>query len=147
MDPYYHVTIHPAPKILPPPRAVRLLDIEVSGIAIGSPDLPATMEVSFEDAERALAELPRLYIEPDGAFSWCQPDNPIRWRLEGTLYDGGHRLVYVDLKGTGYCDQFDRFLNCLGSSSEAFVFQLPQFGVFLDKDELQRYVRQSANNG
>lgn len=90
--------------------------------------------VTFDDAMAALADLPRMYLEPDGSLLWTGENNSAeRWQVDGNLYDGGPALAYVDLKGECPVDAFDALLRCLGWPTVALVFQLRREGVFVDE--------------
>jgi len=43
----------------------------------------------------SLAQLPRLYFEPDGSLVWSGQD----WQIDGMLYDRDGVVQYADLKG------------------------------------------------
>lgn len=49
----------------------------------------------FDQVADCLAQLPRLYFEPDGSLVWAGQD----WQIDGMLYDRDGVLQYADLKG------------------------------------------------
>ena len=49
----------------------------------------------FDDVADSLAQLPRLYFEPDGSLVWSGQD----WQIDGMLYDRDGVVQYADLKG------------------------------------------------
>lgn len=104
----------------------------------GSGPGPAVFARSFEDVAGALAGLPRMFVEPDGAFVWVASAEP-NWQLDGVLYDGAAGLWYVELKGRCPRVQFDELLGALGWPQTPVVFQLVREAVTLDEDEFRRY--------
>jgi hypothetical protein len=99
----------------------------------------AGLSVSFDDASRRLARLPRMYLEPDGSFVWTgTAESGTAWQLDGNLIDRGLQLDYVELKGTCPPAQFDEMLTALGWPAAPLLFQLPQRGVFLEEAQFRR---------
>jgi hypothetical protein len=103
---------------------------------------PASLSVpcgcSFEDAAAALAELPRMYCEPDGSFVWVSEQGEPSWQIDGNLYDRDQRLLFVDLKGTCPAHRFDELLRTLGWPETPLVFQFVREAVFVDEAEFRR---------
>ncbi len=98
----------------------------------------AVFPVTFEQAEAALAALPRLFIEPDGSFVWVADDAQRSWQIDGNLYDRDGRLVYVEVKGRCPADAFDQLLRALGWPAVPLVFQLIREAVYLDEAAFRR---------
>jgi hypothetical protein len=94
---------------------------------------------SFEEVAAALAALPRMFIEPDGAFVWVASGEPT-WQLDGVLYDGAAGLWYVELKGRCPQAQFDELLRSLGWPEAPVRFQLVREAATLDEDAFRRRV-------
>jgi hypothetical protein len=103
-----------------------------------------TFAVSFEVAAAALAELPRMYVEPDGAFVWTPADTTPACRMEGVMYDRAGRLLYVDVAGECPPASFDGFLAALGWPATPLVFQLVREAVFLDEPSFRRHAELTA---
>ncbi len=97
------------------------------------------MHVSFEQAAARLRQLPRLFLEPDGALLWVSGPAEPAWQLEGCLYDRRGRVMYVELVGTCTSDAFDRLLEVFDWPRSQFVFQLRQYAVFLDEAQWRRF--------
>ena len=95
--------------------------------------------VSFEDAGLALAQLERMYFEPDGSFVWTSARSEPRWQVEGNLFDRNGRLLFADLKGTCPNEQLDRLLAALGWPRTPLVFQLVREAICLAEPEFRRY--------
>jgi hypothetical protein len=95
--------------------------------------------VTFEQAEAALAALPRLFIEPDGSFVWVADDAQRSWQIDGNLYDRDGRLVYVEAKGSCPADAFDQLLRAVGWPAVPLMFQLIREAVYLDEATFRHY--------
>jgi hypothetical protein len=99
-----------------------------------SPSGPSPLPVTFDAAYAALAELPRMFIEPDGSFVWTgAADDRSAWQVDGNLIDQGATLAYVELKGACPEERFDTLLKALGWPAQPLLFQLPSEGVLLDE--------------
>jgi hypothetical protein len=97
------------------------------------------LTVSFEKAFAALAQLPRLFIEPDGSFVWRGTDDAGEaWQVDGNLIDRGDALAYVELKGTCPSERMDEILRALGWPETPLAFQLPRAGLVLTEAEFRR---------
>jgi hypothetical protein len=94
---------------------------------------------SFEQVVEALARLPRMFVEPDGAFVWVATGEP-GWQMDGVLYDGAARLWYVELKGRCPQAKFDELLSALGWPETPVAFQLVEEAVALDEQGFRRRV-------
>lgn len=77
------------------------------------------LPVSLENATDRLRELPRMFLEPDGSFLW----NAGMWQLEGTLYDDGRILRYVELRGACPLHAWEIFLSALGASFQSVTLE------------------------
>ncbi|HVX15856.1 MAG TPA: hypothetical protein VHC22_32030 [Pirellulales bacterium] len=99
---------------------------------------PALFARTFEEVSARLAALPRMFVEPDGAFVWVAADGPT-WQLDGVLYDGAGRLWYVELKGRSPQKEFEEFLSALGWPQTPVVFQLVREALLLDEPEFRRH--------
>lgn len=93
---------------------------------------------SFEKVSEALARLPRMFIEPDGAFVWVGGGEP-SWQLDGVLYDGAAGLWYVELKGWCPEARFDELLGTLGWPETAVTVQLVREAISLGEGEFRRH--------
>lgn len=135
----------------------------------------AVLPVTFEQAETALAALPRLFIEPDGSFVWVgercgrgdantpgltprgSPGTPgltprgspgvaeCFWQVDGQLYDRQGRLVYAELKGRCPPAALDQLLRACGWPGVPLMFQLIHEAVYMDEAEFRRYAATSAD--
>lgn len=104
---------------------------------------PAPLPVSFEEASTAFGGLPRMLVEPDGAWVWVGDG----WQLDGVLVDRGGRLLYAEVKGSCPGAEFDRLLGCLGWPAAALEFEMVREGVRMEEEEFRGYVgrRESGN--
>jgi hypothetical protein len=95
------------------------------------------LPVTFDAAYSALAELPRLFIEPDGSFVWTSPPGEAAWQVDGTLVDGGETLYYCELKGMCPPESLDQMLHCISSNAELTIEDVAQ-GTTFSKAEFRR---------
>jgi len=100
--------------------------------------------LTFEQAEAALAALPRMFIEPDGSFVWVADGGERSWQLDGQMYDRDGHVLYVEVKGNCPADAFDRLLRAFGWPDVPLVFQLIREAVYLDEAGFRRYAATSA---
>lgn len=104
----------------------------------------ATALVSFDWAVAELANLRRLFIEPDGSFVWTGEEAGQAWQVDGNLIDRGDCLAYVELKGRCREERFDELLAALGWPRSPLAFQLPRRGVTLDEAEFRELAASEA---
>ena len=90
--------------------------------------------VSFEEASVALAQLPRMFIEPDGSFVWVSSSSEPHWQVgRRCMYDRDERLLFVDLKGTCPATAFDQMLSAVDWPQAPVMLQLMREAVFVDE--------------
>lgn len=135
----FHVSLHARPPEAAPGPVVELRQLKLRTLDVPRTALAFPFELSFETAETALAQLPRMYCEPDGSFVWVSSTAEPSWQLDGNLYDRQERLLFVDLKGNCPADVLDQLLTALGWPATPVMFQLVREAVFLDEDEFRRY--------
>ena len=87
----------------------------------------------------ALAQLPRIDIEPDGFFVISGDLDGKRWQLDGHLYDFGDRLHRVELHGDCPRESLDAILSCLGWPAVPLAFELVMEGVALDEASFRQF--------
>jgi hypothetical protein len=97
------------------------------------------LAATFDDTLDQLAQLPRMFIEPDGSFVWRgTADDGQAWQLDGNLIDRGSVLDYVELSGICPAERLDDVLQALGWPESPLVFQLPRVGVTLTEAEFRQ---------
>jgi len=127
-----------------PAAALRQEPIVLAGesfamlVLVPADDVPP-LNVTFEAASQALEQLPRMFLEPDGAWVWRGDDEAGSWQLDGQLQERGSRLHAVELKGTCPRTALDQLLACLGWPRTPVVFRLRNEGVYLDEGEFRRW--------
>jgi len=52
---------------------------------------------SLEQVAESMTALPGLFFEWDGSLTWANQSEG--WQIDGTVYDDGNQLQYVDLHG------------------------------------------------
>ena len=123
----FHIVLQGRPSALAADAEGRL--------AVRKDQLALPLACTFDDAYAKLAELDKLFIEPDGAFLWTgwdrslDPPNEL-WRLDGCLYDSGPRLQYVELKGHSGAEPWARFLAALNANDDNTMIQFVESGQF-----------------
>lgn len=99
-----------------------------------APTSAAPLAVTFEHALDRLAQLPQMFIEPDGAFVWRPlPSVAERWQVDGNLFDRGESLFYVELKGSCPAAQFNQILMCLSTTPIEFAFEWVERGLLMNE--------------
>lgn len=115
------------------------LHVNIHARAADAARQPAVLfKRTFEQACDALAQLPRMFVDPDGSFVWVSIGEP-PWQLDGVLYDGAGRLWYVELKGRCPEPEFNRLLAALGWPQTSLRFQLVREAVWLDEPAFRRH--------
>jgi len=105
------------------------------------------MALGFDAALARLDALPRMFVEPDGAFVWTSPREGRRWQVDGNAFERAGRVLLVDLKGSCPASAFDSLLACFGWPEQPLAVQLVRAGVFLDLDTLRRHAIRRAIAG
>lgn len=105
------------------------------------------MALGFDVALGRLETLPRMFVEPDGAFVWTSPREGRRWQVDGNAFERAGRVLLVDLKGSCPASAFDSLLACFGWPEQAIVVQLVRAGVFLDLETFRRHATRRAIAG
>jgi hypothetical protein len=114
--------------------------VEVFPLDVTASQLTQPLPISFETACERLAQLPRMFCEPDGSFVWVADDAERTWQVDGNLYDGPAGLMYVELKGACPESKFREIIACCGEESGPLAFQLLREAIFLDEAELLRWL-------
>lgn len=145
----FHVTLHPRPPGVGP--AGTHVDPWGAWPTLGRPEGSAAgcFPLDFEAVLEALAELPRLFVEPDGAVVWVGGEPPATWQVDGTLLERGGRLAACELKGRCPPEAFDRLLAAFGWPAVPVIAELVRAGVYLDEQTFRRQAlaRGSAGAG
>ncbi len=129
----FDVSLHVRPASVARGNTVQLGAQSVETLSLPTTAALGSFEISFEEACDALAALPRMFVEPDGAIVWTGEDETGRWQLDGNLYDRAGRLLYATLAGVCPATEFDRLLATLGWPVTRIAFQLRRDGIWLDE--------------
>lgn len=135
----FHVAIHPRWAAVADGPVVRLDCGDFATLLPSPADLAGAFSRSFEEVCEALAELPRMFIEPDGSWVWVAASGEPAWQLDGMLFDRDERLLYVETKGVCPPEAFDRLLAALGWPQTAVMVQMLREAAFLGEAEFRRY--------
>jgi hypothetical protein len=136
----FQITLHARPVDAKAAAALEIAGRTIVTLAVPQESLSTCFRVTFEEASAALAQLPRLFIEPDGSFVWVSSSAVSAWQLDGVLYDRDERLLFVDLKGSCPAEAFDQFLTALGWPETNVMMQLTREAVFVDEQTFRAFV-------
>ena len=148
----FQATLHArSPEVLPG-AAIELRGCLTTTLIVPPVALAHPFAITFEEAVAALAELERMFIEPDGSLVWVSGNEPVgapalRWQLDGNLFDRNGRLLMVDLRGSCTETGFNRFLTALGWPITPVIVELAREAVFLDEAEFRRYAAGAPAQG
>src|SRR5688500_12238760 len=92
----------------------------------------AFFPLAFEQAYEALAQLPRIDVEPDGFFVISGHLDGKLVELDGHLHDLGMRLHPVELHGDCPPESLDAILACVRWPGGPLAFELVMEGIALD---------------
>lgn len=135
----FQATIHPRPDVVAAGPAWTLGSATFPTLAVIPNQLGRGFERSFEETGEALAQLPRMFFEPDGSFVWVTEENHDRRQVDGVLLDRDGRLMYVDVVGRCAPGELDSLLTTVGWPATRVMFQLRREAIFLDEAEFRRY--------
>lgn len=138
---YFHVHLHP----LPPDARISHGSVELNGKVFSSWRVERVdrfaMDVTFEQVERVLSRLPRMFFELDGSFVWRgenrATDGQILelWQVDGMVYDVAGRVSRVELKGRCSVDMFTQLVVALQPADKLVAYFVDQ-GFFLRVEDL-----------
>lgn len=142
----FHCSVHALPTGVNEGAVVSLPEGEFRTLAMRRDKLAAAMSVSFEQAYETLARLPRMFIEPDGAFVWVSSSGETKWQIDGNLYDRAGLLIFVDLKGYCPANRFDEMVAAFRGTTP-LMFQLVRHSVFVSEEEFRNYAHKAFATG
>ncbi len=135
----FQITIHVRSPETSSGPTIQLAGRSVATLNVPRDALAVPFGISFEEASERLAQLPRMFIEPDGSFVWASPRAEASWQVDGNLFDRAGRLLFVDLKGTCPPAEFDRLLAALGWPATPLVFQLVREAAMLEESAFRKF--------
>lgn len=142
MTPPLHIALHGMPREIAFGQPRGLDGVTVEPVMLDAVAAATPLPVTFDEAYEQLARLENLYLEPDGSFAWASPaGSHALFQFFGLLYDGGPRLAYLELKGSGPLEPFDAILTACGWPEEPLLFQLVPAGIVLDEPNFRRWAR------
>lgn len=118
---------HRCPLNLSAPLRLRVYGQATGVAAPQGGQAGAPLYVSLETALNNLEQLPRMFVELDGSFLWTgqSPEAPLRqWQLEGTIYDDGEVVRYIDLRGDCPLSTWKTFLAAFDATLATVTLQL-----------------------
>lgn len=110
-------------------------------VAEDAPGLESqSFDFDYETLASKLAEIPRLYIEPDGSFVWVSSEDESR-RISGQITDDGSRVCYLELRGLClWSDLTTVLLSSLGWPATTLAFQLMPESLLVTEDQFREVV-------
>lgn len=102
--------------------------------------------VSFEQAAERLAQLDRLFIEPDGSFVWRGDEAGQPWQVDGVVYDRVGGLSHVELKGSCPAAALESILSAIRAPSVALTFEHIGDGTMIDEAAFRRTAQRKATS-
>ena len=110
---------------------------------------PVPLHISWEEALLRLEKLPRMFVEPDGSFLWTgeATAEAAQWRLEGTVYDDGQVVRYIELRGQCPLRQWQEFLGAFDESFSTVVLDLLDQSTVVEGEWLRRRVAGERSMG
>lgn len=108
-------------------------------LAVPRTALAMPLAIGFDEAFTRLANLERMYAEPDGSFVWTSPREGLSWQVDGNAFERNGRVLLVDLKGTCPADRFDALLAAFGWPEQPLLVQLVRPAVFLDEETFRHH--------
>jgi hypothetical protein len=139
----FHLALHRRPAAISCGVPVELDGCKLATITLSSPQQAEPFSVSFETATERLAELPQLFVEPDGSFVWVSPKGSIpAWQVDGVVNDRADRVVSVEAKGTCPRLEFEQLLRAFDWPETRLVMQLVEASIFLEDAEYLRCAEQ-----
>jgi len=109
--------------------------------------LAAAFACGFDAAFERLAQLERMFAEPDGSFVWTSPREGLSWQVDGNAFERQGRVLLVDLRGSCPPGAFDLLLGAFGWPSQAVMMQLVRAAVFLDEATFRRHALRRGEIG
>lgn len=96
------------------------------------------LPVSFDELCRRLTAIPRVFVEPDGSFTWCCHEGQQRWQVDGSFIDRDEQVVQLAVQGFCQRPQLDALLRAIGWPDCPLLFEWIPSGVLLEEDGFRR---------
>lgn len=116
-------------------------------LAVPREALAVPFACGFDAAFERLAELERMFAEPDGSFVWTSPREGLSWQVDGNAFERDGRVLLVDLRGSCPPGALDRLLGAFGWPAQAVMMQLVRAAVFLDEPTFRRHALRRGEVG
>lgn len=129
----FHISVHARPPDVVAGEPTMIRGISAAPLRLKPESLQRPLPISFEEVSERLERLPRMFLEPDGAFVWVSSSNDEKWQVDGVLYDRDGHLMFVDLKGECPEMAWSELLYAMGSDKTPLMFQLVREALFLDE--------------
>jgi hypothetical protein len=141
---HFHATLHVRPAAATEAEAIDVGGRSLTPLVVPQEAIGTPFPIDFESVAAALAQLDRMFVEPDGSFVWVSPRDVAAWQVDGQLFDRAGRLLFVDLKGSCPAEKLDHLLTATGWPAVPVMIQLAREAVFVSDAEFRRYTANSA---
>ncbi len=102
-----------------PESPLAVWSVAEDSVSLGS----QAFQFPYEVLAASLSRVPRLFLEPDGAFVWVSPEDPAR-RVNGQITDDGEQVLYLELRGRCSFEDLAVIFQMLGWPEVELVYQL-----------------------
>ena len=137
--PSFHVRLYVRPAGSYSGETLVLHGTPIPTVAVGRcmPDQP--FDITFSEVVDRLAQLPGMYVEPDGSFAWRPGATEEQAYICGLLCDRDDRLLFIEAQGQADSRMLARLLEACHCDTTAVLFELVREGVFVDYAGLCKY--------
>lgn len=128
-----HLILHRRPDAIAAGDRTTIDGCELATVTLSPEQQSEPFSLSFDAAVQRLAELPRMFVEPDGSFVWVSGHGvEPAWQLDGVVNDRADRVVSVEVKGGCPRPQFKQLLRAFEWPETTLLIQIVQAAVFLE---------------
>jgi len=133
--------LHRRPATVTRGDQITLDGCDLATVVLSAQQQSEPFAVSFETATERLAELPRMFVEPDGSFVWVSAEGAeAAWQVDGVVNDRADRVVSVEVKGTCPRSRFEQLLHVFDWPNTPLLVQLVHAAVFLENTEYFQWI-------
>ncbi len=126
--------------------------IDYNGLPLQRSNPPAQLSFfnrSFEQVLERLLQLPGVYAEWDGSWSWTASEKNERglpaWRIEGMIYDRDAKVFYVDMQGRCTSQAWDTIISALEIPEErSLAICLATLGAWVDRESFEIWIKSTS---
>ncbi len=136
-----HLLLHRRPALLTDGSRVCWDGSELTTYRLSPQQQAEPFSVSFETVVDRLAELPQMFVEPDGSFVWVAArDSELAWQLDGVVNDRADRVSSVELKGHCPPEVFQTLLRVFDWPETPLLVQLVRAALFVEVADFLQWI-------